>query len=807
MTEIKKTKKKRIVLKLLGFLLLAVILAGCIYAGYVILKAPTLNTLDAEPDGYRTTVLDCHENVVLTLSGQEANRVYVTLDQIPDDLEHAFVAIEDERFYKHHGIDLKGIGRAIFKGITGGGFSQGASTITQQLLKNNVFTDWTSEKTFADKVERKIQEQYLALKLESRVDKDWILENYLNTINLGGGNWGVYTASLYYFGKDVSELNLSECAVLAGITKNPTGYNPLKKPEKNAERRELVLMNMRDQGYISEDEFNEAMADPVYERIAAEGGNRSTGEVFNYFEDALIYDVLDDIMVVTGCTEEEAWNQIYRGGLTIYSTEDATLQAIAEEEVNNPDHGTADAEVSLVLMDNATGQVRAMVGGRGEKTASLIFNRATGAVRQPGSAIKVIGTYAAGFENGNLTLGTVYDDCPYTYSNGTEIHNSDGIYRGRITVEEAIVHSDNVVALKCFQESGIGRVCETLAGFGISTLTDADKVEALALGGTSGGVTNLEMTAAYGALARGGAYIEPVYYTKILDHEGKVLVEKVPESHRAVSTDTALLLTEAMKGVLTEGTAVDAYFDGMNLSGKSGTTTGAKDAWFVGYTPYLTCGVWGGYDDNREQSNNGYVKLIWRSVMARASEGVENKAFSGEDRLTTVTICTKCGKQAIDGLCNASVQGDMTTDMLYLPGTEPTGYCDCHVSVVTCGESGKRAGNYCPAEQLNTAVYLKTATPGTEDEPYAQSGDTSVCDIHKSLLDMFRDWVTPDADNGEEGPPPEDGEDAGSDYGYGYPEGPESSGPPADGPGQEGSGEGGGSFIDEIGRWWENIFF
>ena len=585
--------------KFTGIMLITVLLASLItgvsFILYCMITAPSISVLDARPQWYRSSVLDDEGRVVLTLSGEESNRVYVTLSDMPKDLQHAFVAIEDERFYDHHGIDPKGIMRAFVRGVTTGTFSEGASTITQQLLKNNVFEGWTSEVTFFDRLVRKIQEQYLAICLEMHVTKDWILENYLNTINLGGGNWGVDTAARYYFHKDVSALNLSECAVLAGITKNPTRYNPRLDREANENRRNLVLQHMLDQRYITEDDYNAAMADDVYTRInEATNEPVDNTEILTYFEDAMIYEVLKDLMAATGCSEDEAWNKIYRGGLSIYSTENSVLQQICEDEANNPDLYPTDAQVSIVLLDTESGQVKAMVGGRGQKTASLILNRATSTPRQPGSAIKIIGEYAAGLDQGEITLGTIFDDAPYAYSDGTEVQNADGSYGGRMTVRSAIIRSNNIVALKTFQQMGIDTVWNELNNFGISTLAEEDHVEALALGGMTNGVTNLDLTAAYGAIARGGTYIKPIYYTQIVDHDGKVLVDKQAESRKVISDSTAALLTNAMEDAIWSGTGADAAFEGMDIAGKSGTSTNGVDLWFVGYSPYLSCGVWGG---------------------------------------------------------------------------------------------------------------------------------------------------------------------------------------------------------------------
>ena len=722
----------RTALMIIGLLILALFAAAIIFSAVVIAGAPDMEVWDAVPKGYRSRVLDDKGEVVLNLSGESSNRVYVRLDEIPENLQHAFVAIEDERFYKHHGIDVRGIIRAAFKGVKNGGFTEGASTITQQLLKNNVFTDWTEEDTFQSRLERKIQEQYLALKLENGATKEWILENYLNTINLGGGNWGVETAARYYFDKDISDLNLSECAVLAAITKNPTRYNPREEPEANAERREIVLSYMLKQGYITEDAYQEALDDDVYTRIAETKANGASQEIMTWFEDALVTQLIADLQEQTGCSEEDAWNRLYKGGLTIYSTENSAMQQICDEAAaNDALFDGSDAEISMVVVDSVTGEVRAMIGGRGEKTASLLMNRATTSARQPGSTIKVIGEYAAALENKDVTLGTVVDDAPYTYSNGTTVNNASGTFGGMTTIRTAIEESNNIVALKCFQQEGMDEVWDQLQAFGISTLTDADKVEALALGGTSGGLTNLELTAAYGTIARGGVYREPVYYTKVTDRDGNVVLERVQETHQAVSPGTAALLTEAMTGVLHNGTGQYAYFDNMSLAGKSGTTTDGRDYWFVGYSPYYTCGVWGGYDDNGAQESSAYVQDIWRTVMSEAHESLENSDFSSGTDLTVCKICTKSGLLAVEGVCDSTVQGDMTRDEVFVSGTEPVAQCSCHEVITVCTSSGQKATRYCSSTEQR--VYLKNGTEGTADSDAVAPSwlENSSCETHK----------------------------------------------------------------------------
>ena len=781
------------------------------YLYITISRAPQISTLDAVPKGYRSSVLDDEGNIVLTLSQESSNRVYVKLSEIPDDLQHAVVSIEDERFYKHHGIDVKGILRAVWRGIRNGGLTEGASTITQQLLKNNVFTDWTGETGFEEKLTRKIQEQFLAIALERKVTKNWILENYLNTINLGGGNWGVETASKYYFNKDVSELTLSECAVLAGITRNPTKYNPLKNAEANSERRDIVLRKMLEQEYITQEMYDEAKADPVYERIAEISSTGRTQEIMTYFEDAMIYGLIEDIMEETDCSETEAWDLLYSGGLTIHSTENSKMQEICEETAMDDSLFKDEEQVSIVLIDNTTGYVKAMVGGRGKKEGSLLYNRATSSLRQPGSTIKVIGTYAAAIDGGQITLGTIYDDAPYTYSNGTEVVNSTGTYVGRTTVRNAITSSNNIVALKCFQDTGMENVITKLQSFGISTLVEEDHVEALALGGTYGGVTNLEMTAAYATIARGGEYRQPIYYTEVYDRDGNLFIEKKQESHAVISRDSAALLTSAMGDVVAVGTGRNAAFADMDLAGKSGTTNEVRDAWFIGYSPYLTCGVWGGYDDNSPQEESNYIQVVWRNVMSGTHEGLEALSFTEADDGAWYLICTKCGKLAIEGTCDHTVQGNVTAKEFYVNGTQPTEYCDCHITVTVCKESGEPAGSYCSDKETRT--YLLSATKGTADEAFVIPEElrSGSCSKHRYFWSNWG-WKRGTApDQEEENPPgqyaaPENGE---SDHeeAYGedsyeteYPDPQENSGDSDHDDGQTGQDD------RDSGSWWSWLF-
>lgn len=796
---------------LVCFLALLVI-GGC--AGVGILKgiidaAPDIDDIDPTPTGYLSVVLDDAGNETATLVASGSNRVYVTLDEIPLDMQHAFVAIEDERFYEHNGIDIKGIIRAGLTGITSGHFSQGASTITQQLLKNNVFEGWTDE-SWSEKVERKIQEQYLAIQLTKVKSKEWVLENYLNSINLGQNTLGVQAASRRYFGKDVSELTLSESAVIAGITKNPSRYNPVSYPDENAKRQKLVLKNMKEQGYITDKEYEDALADDVYSRIQQVNVEYAETDPNSYFVDALIDQVVQDLVEKKGYTDTQAYKAIYNGGLTIESTQNMAMQQICDEEANNPENYAGDVEYSfsyrltvnkadgttenyseqtmlayyqhsnpnyginfssqeeaqaaidaykaeimgegdtipeggesviftlqpqaaMTIIDQSTGEVKAIVGGRGDKTGSRTLNRATDTTRQPGSTFKVLAAYAPALDTAGMTLATVQDDAPFTYANGTSLRNYDDTYRGFTTLRYAITKSINVVTVKTLTDISPQVGYDYLENFGFTTLDQKDIVQSLALGGITNGVTNLELTAAYATIADGGTYTRPRFYTRILDHDGNVLLDNTAETHTVLKETTAWLLTDAMKDVVSVGTGGRAAFDGMAIAGKTGTTTKNRDALFAGFTPYYTCVVWCGYDDNSPQNKSGQTntpKLLWRNVMERIHENLEYKDFTQPDGIVTATVCKKSGKLAVEGLCDCDPRGSMVETEYFAAGTEPTEVCDHHISATICTASGMLANEFCPAENRQTSVYIIGGSPNTEDGPYLLTDTQNQCTVH-----------------------------------------------------------------------------
>ncbi|MFV0528487.1 MAG: transglycosylase domain-containing protein [Lachnospiraceae bacterium] len=733
---------KKVHVSFVRFMLLLIIVLGiigsCAVFGSVkgiIDDAPAVEDINISPLGAATFIYDDEGAQLQKLTAPSSNRMPVTIDAIPTQLQNAVVAIEDERFYEHNGIDIKGILRALVKNITSGGISEGASTITQQLLKNNVFTDWTEESSLIDSFTRKIQEQYLAVEVEKTInDKSVILENYLNTINLGAGTYGVQAAAHRYFNKDVSELTLSESATIAGITQNPTRYNPITHPEENAKRRKLVLDAMLKQEYITQEEYDTALADDVYTRIqeASTITEADTTSVYSYFVDELTDQVINDLQTQKGYTETQAYNLLYSGGLQIYTTQDPDIQQIVDEEyanaenfpedtqyaleyaltVTNPDGTTANhskemllqyfqaqdpsfdllfssteeaqsyadqykaaalsdgstfvaetinftpqPQSSMTIQEQSTGYVKAIMGGRGEKSASLTLNRATNTTRQPGSTFKIVSTYAPALDGKDMTLATTYMDEPYNYSNGRPVTNASRTYGGETTIREAIQNSVNTVAVQCLTEITPEYAYEYLLKFGFTTILNnevqengevwSDLYQPMALGGLTLGVTNLELNAAYAAIANGGQYIKPIFYTKILDQDGNILIDNTSASTTILKESTAWLLTSAMEDVVTKGTGTALQLDNMPVAGKTGTTTSSKDQWFAGYTPYYTCTVWAGFDNNETAPDTymqkNFQKVLWQKVMSRIHADLPYKDFEMPATVTEATVCTTTG--------------------------------------------------------------------------------------------------------------------------------------------------------------------
>lgn len=870
----------RLFLVLLVFLASAGVMAAFGTLEGLIDSAPDVSNINVVPTGYTTKFYYSDGTLSQTLVGAGGNREYVTIEEIPEDVQNAFLAIEDERFREHDGIDVRSIFRAAVEMLTTGSLGSGGSTITQQLLKNQVFGGG-NESSDINKIVRKIQEQYLAIQLENTLDKDTILEYYLNTINLGQGAYGIQMASRTYFGKNVSELTISEAAVLASIPQSPTNMNPATNKENNSDRRDDVLYKMKQLEFITPEEYDIAVADTesVYMRISSYVEENSDVSYYSYFTDEVINQLMNDLQTQLGYSASQASSLIYTGGLRVFTTQDREVQKICDSVVSNPDmypdvgkgsyydiayalsvlkedgttihyqladfikfHNsfknntkevtvringgmynllctnlefmkksvdefreamvaegdkilgekftpTLQPQISLSIMDQSSGAVVALVGGRGEKTGNRTLNRATSTIRQVGSTFKVLASFLPALDTGGMTLATPIDDSPFYYPGTTkEVKNwykKTPPFLGLSTIRRGISYSMNIVAVKTLQAVTPQVGFDYLKKLGFTTLVDYQVNEdgstysdinlPLALGGLTHGVSNIEMTAAFASIANGGIYNEPYYYTKVLDHNGNVLLSHETNSRQVMKTSTAYLLTSAMQDTIVAGlgsTTQPAFISyKMPVAGKTGTTTNNVDRWFCGYTPYYTCSIWTGFDNNYSVENSKH-NYIWRDIMEtiHKEKQLAYKEFPMPDSILTATVCTKSGLLAIEGVCDAYKAGSTVKTEYFAKGTAPTAYCNCHVKATICLETGLLASDYCtnveeqvllikdePVIYIPTTKDPTTAAPAnpttsskkqysytTSDTKYILPSD--FCDVH-TFVEVFPIDPTIDSTN------------------------------------------------------------
>lgn len=732
-------------LVLIGFLTFLVFL--CIFAMYI--KNDLSEQVDFSVEGFaldQTSVIYYEDRETgrwkeLKKLYSSENRVWVGLEEIPINLKNACVAIEDKRFNEHSGVDWLRSMRAGVDLFMGNKSLYGASTITQQLIKNLTHDDEIT-------VRRKLLEILRALDFEDQYSKDEILEWYLNIIPLGQGCYGVQAASEVYFGKDVENLSLAECASLIGITNNPSLYDPYINPERNKERQEIILGEMLSQGMISDNQYEKAVAEElVLVNSSAEDGG---GSYFTYFEDQVVNDVVYDLMEKTGYDYKVALRMLQTGGYKIYCTIDPDVQAEVDkiyEDLNKiPETASSQQlESAIVITDNKTGDIVALSGGVGEKTGSLVFNNATQAYLQPGSIIKPISTYAPALEDGLITPITVYDDTPHQFTNEYAWpKNSDSVYHGLSSINNAMCLSLNTVAVKVVAELGIEKsfaFSEDKFGLDLleervtstgSVLTDKS-LSALALGGLNKGVTVRDMAEAYTVFPSDGLFREARTYTKVLDSKGEVVLDNTQDSKQAISAKTSWYSTYMMINTVNDGTGSGAALDGIQVAGKTGTTSDDKDRWFAGYTPYYTGVVWCGYSYPEEiiltNSTENPAVYLWHEVMEGVHSASEPAQFQKPADVITVSYCCDSGLLATDA-CRKDPRGDRTVSSELYVEDAPTETCNVHRMVDMCGESKHVANEYCgevPGNNLYKQSMLNIVrgfpTPGivVRDQQYVVS--------------------------------------------------------------------------------------
>lgn len=707
------------VLQVLGTALLIFITTGAIFACFaaVYIKTSIMPNVDMKISDFALgqssvvyyTDKDTGQNVEMLALNKGENRVWVDYADIPQNLVNATVAIEDKRFYSHNGVDWI----RTLKGVTlmmSGQDIQGGSTLTQQLIKN-----MTKENEVT--VKRKVLEIFRALQFEKNYSKQEIMEQYLNYIYLGEKCYGVATAAETYFHKDVSQLSLAECASLISITNNPSLYDPFINPDNNKERRELVLSNMLEQGKITESQYQAAMKESsgmTFTRSDSDSTSTTGGTVYTWYEEQVIKDVLGDLESTYDWSEELASQVLYNGGLQIYTAYDPSVQSCVDEVYENTSNlkGTSSngqqMQSAITIIDNSSGYVVALSGGMGQKTNSLVWNRASDTRRPPGSSIKPLSVYAPALEMGLITPASVFDDVPYKLINGTPWPvNDENYYSGLMTVNQAMTESANTVAVKIMGDLVTPKKAYQYLTekFGITSLNESKDVNIapMALGGLTKGVSTYEMAAAYAAFARDGTYTKPRTYTKVINSDGDVLLENSGTGTPVLKESTVFYIDQLLENVVKSGTGTGANFSGQAIAGKTGTTSTKYDKWFVGYTPYYTAAVWTGYDNmERLPVNNNPSANLWKLVMQKVHQGLSYKNFTQPTNLVTVNYCLDSGKRATDA-CYDDMRGSRVVSGTFISGDEPTDTCTVHSSVSVnssspiLDSSGTATGYFYPA--------------------------------------------------------------------------------------------------------------
>ncbi|TEB05933.1 Penicillin-binding protein 1A [Pelotomaculum schinkii] len=716
----RKLKLSRFFFLLLG---IAIIGAGCVLAAVLFTSIRDLPVISpgALESGASTMIYDKDGNLVTNVGLK--NSVPVDLEEIPDNVKNAFLAIEDPAFYQHHGISIRGIARAAWSDLTSRQIVEGGSTITQQLVK-------VSFLTLDQTVKRKIQEVILAFQVERRYTKDEILEMYLNNTFFGEGAYGIQAAAQTFFGKDVSELTLEEGALLAGLPQAPSAYNPFKiytlegqEKEKQINtvisRRNAVLNSMVKNNFISQEQANQAK-DTELKLDTNEVSQRQYP--YPYFLDYVTEQLI----------EKYGEAEVFKGGLKVYTSLDPKIQLIAEAAMSRSSNfpsssadanGVVQPQGAVVVLDPQTGHIVALVGGR-EHTQKRSWNRASQTTRQPGSAFKPIAAYGPAIEYLGRGAASVVDDVPVSYGSYSP-RNSDGVFRGLLTLREALTRSVNIVAVKLLNDTGINNAVRFASGLGINLDPDVHGLS-MALGGLHEGVTPLQMAAAYGAFANHGVYIEPTAIIRVEKADGIILDQHVSKQRSAMKATTAYLITDMLRSVIQSGTGTGAQI-GRPAAGKTGTTDEGKDIWFVGYTPELTAAVWIGYDTptSMQQAYGGmYPAKIWQEIMSKALSGLPVQGFTPPTGVVSATVDSKSGL-----LPGPNTPADSLVTDLFAEGTVPTEQDNVHVFVEVCAASGQLPNQYCPDRIIKPLIKLPYQVPATVLD-YAQRVPTETCTIH-----------------------------------------------------------------------------
>lgn len=708
----KASKFLKIFFSIVAFFILVAMAAGIGVTVAVIKSSPQIDANIMDNLKQSSKLYDKNGNFIEAFSDDQ-NRSIVELKDIPTYVQNAFISIEDERFRQHHGVDIKRVFGAIWIDIRTFSKAQGGSTLTMQLVRNTVLNQ---KKEFT----RKLQEIYLSIQLERKLSKDQILEGYLNTIFLGGNSYGVQAASLSYFGKDVKDLDISEAALIAGMTRNPNRYYPFSEKNKTANyealytRRNIVLKKMLELGYITQNEYDTAYNEKFVFKTKASKSSMS----YQWFIEPAIDQVAKDYAEKYNIDVSEAKQKLRIGGYSIYLTIDPKVQKAAEDVLNTdsyykglglkqslryytsdkrkPANGATiqkypQPQAAAVIFDYSKGEVRAIVGGRGPHPLRSI-NRATSVPRQPGSSIKPLAVYSPAIDTKLATAGTVIEDSPMSKDfvashQGWDPRNFEtNKFEGRVTIREAIKKSINLVAIKLEVMLGTNTSIDYLQNkYHLSTIVtqgayNDNAISPLALGALTEGVYPYEMAAAYGVFGNGGYYQSPIMYTKVVDNKGDTILDKTSNKTVSISPQAAYIMVDMLKGVVNGGTGTRAKFGSMPAAGKTGTAADQTNVWFCGLTPYLSGAIWIGHDKPNTPMpglKSSLPAMLWGKIMKTAHQDLAVKDFTKPSGITTAEICIDSGKAPTDA-CRNSSRGNRVRTEMFIDGTQPTQLCDYH---------------------------------------------------------------------------------------------------------------------------------
>jgi len=771
----RRRSRGKLVAKILGTLLLVGLTTGallaCFAAVYVKTVIIPLTPLDLDnfQAGLNSVLYytddDGTTHELRTLHGDE-NRIWVKFEDIPENLINATVAIEDQRFWTHPGVDWKRTAAAVVYMFTGQDI-QGGSTITQQLIKNiTTYNDTT--------VKRKVVEIFRALEFTKNYDKKTTLEWYLNYIYLGRNCDGVYTASYKYFGKHLSELTVAECASLISITNNPSLYDPYTNPENNEKRKNLVLRAMYEQEYLTKEEYEQAKAQElVFTSRAVEYQDEENPDIYSWYEEQVITDVTNDLAKKLGVEYEIAYNMVLSGGLSIYTCVDPDIQAIVNDIYANkanfpwPSSSGQQLQSAITVIDNETGDVVAMAGQVGEKTGNRWRNNATAAARQPGSSFKPLSVYAPALDMGLVTPATIIDDYPYELTEDGSpypVNSGNAKYAGLTTVYEGLTHSTNTIAFRILTDLVTPAASfkfvednfkiDLVEGREVNGMFSSDLDRApLSMGGLTDGVNTRDMAEAFAVFPNQGIYTPSRTYTKVLNANKEVILENETSSEVSIKESTAYYMNTMLQNVVTSGTGYEARLDNMHVAGKTGSSTSDHDRWFAGYTPYYTAVVWTGYGQPERVRSSGKnpAAVTFNRVMSRVHQNLPDKDFFTINNLVTTDYCMDSGLLPTDA-CRNDLRGSRVAKMTLLRDDAPTTYCSRHsesATLTVCKDCPvldaegtptglyRLAGDYCPEQSLmkvNLLDYSRQAVGSAvaSDEKYTLSHTQiqGTCDIH-----------------------------------------------------------------------------